>query len=800
MFRNYLKTAFRNLKRNKSYAFINILGLSIGIAACLLIFLVLQFETSFDTFHKNKERIYRLVSEYHNPDGVGYSEGVPFPTGRTLRNDYPQLEKVASIFAGRNVLISVPQNGDFNNAKKFREKSGFFYAEPEFFDMFNFPFLQGNAKTALSEPNAVVLTQEAADRYFGDWKKAIGQSIKYNSTTTFKVTGILKNVPVNTDFPLKIVASYKSSRDAQSSDWVSTWSDSYVFVQTPAAMSAKQLNASLKATVKKYKPAEYAKDGIASQPFREMHFDNRMGNFNNHVFSKDLIMALTVIGIFLLIIACVNFVNLATAQAVNRSKEVGVRKVMGGQRIQLGLQFISETAVITFIALLIAVGLAFVCLPLLNQLLQIHISLHFSPMIVLFLAGVAVLTTLLSGFYPAIVLSKFNPIAALKSKVNAKMIGGISLRRGLVILQFTIAHVLIIGTLIVVSQMDYFRNADLGFDKEAIITVGIPGDSLSNTRINYLRDQFSKYPGIENVTFSFASPSDNSNWNSDFRYDHATKSTDFGANLKWADANYFKTYKLAFVAGRPYYESDTVREFVVNETLVKKLGVRNPQDVLGKEINFWDGVKKGVIVGVVKDFHANSLRDKMSPVILGTWRNVYSSIGIKIKAGQLKPTMAYIESLWTKAFPDYLYEYQFLDEKIANFYRQESQLSALYKIFAGIAILISCLGLYGLISFMAVQRTKEVGIRKVLGASIGNIVYMFSKEFTLLILIAFVIAAPLAWFFTHKWLQDFEYRVNVGVGIFLLAIVSSIVLAWVTVGYRAVRAALANPVKSLRSE
>jgi ABC-type antimicrobial peptide transport system permease subunit len=419
---------------------------------------------------------------------------------------------------------------------------------------------------------------------------------------------------------------------------------------------------------------------------------------------------------------------------------------------------------------------------------------------VAFLAGLAIVVTVFSGLYPSMVLSRFNPITALKSKVSSKMIGGISLRRGLVVLQFTISQVLIIGTLIVVSQMNYFRNASLGFTKEAILTVPVPGDSISNTKLDQLRNLLIQDPGIQKLSFSYGSPSDNGNWNSDFKFNKSAKSTEFGANLKWADTGYFSTYDLEFIAGRPYGQTDTVRELVVNETLIRKLGIRNPQDAIGKEMNFWDGSIVAPIVGVVKDFHVNSLRDPISPVALGAWKAMYRSININIKPENASTTLANIRKAWNDTYPDYVYEQQFLDEKINNFYKQENQLSELYKIFAGIAIFVSCLGLYGLISFMAVQRTKEVGIRKVLGASVGTIIYLFSKEFMLLIAVAFFISAPVSYFIMHKWLQDYSFRIELGAGFFGLAILISVGIAWVTVGYRAIRAAMANPVKSLRSE
>jgi len=803
MIKNYFKIAFRNLQRNRTYAFLNISGLAVGIAACLLLFVIIQFETSFDNFHNNRKNIYRLGSEFHNQDGISYSDGVPFPATVALRNDFPQLKKVGAIYRDNGQVTLKNENNKI--VKKFTDVQ-IYYTEPEFFEIFNFKWIAGTPKEVLSAPNSAALTKKLAEKYFTTWQDAIGKTFIYNNRITYKIAGIVDNPPANSDFPLEIIASYETLKQtsfrANLTDWVSIFGGAGTYIVLPENIAPASFNKQLAAFAKKYRPAEYAKDGIILQPLSEIHYDDRFGNYRNHTFSQNLVTALALIGIFLIVIACVNFINLATAQAINRSKEVGIRKVMGSSRAQLAFQFLGETAIIAFIAILIAVGIVFAALPFLVKLLESEITFNFinDPSLILFLLVIFLSVTFLSGLYPALILSGFNPIKALKSKVTAKMVGGISLRRGLVVLQFAIAHILIIGTIVVVSQTNYFRNASLGFDKTAIINVPLPGDSLSETKFDHLRNQFQKNLDIENVSFSFASPADNSGWASEFEFAHTGKRSDFSANFKWADADYFKTYNLEFVAGRPYYPSDTVREFVVNQNLLNKLGIHNPREAIGKELNFWNGEVRANIVGVIKDFNSNSLRQPMEPVVLSTWKRVYQLVSIKIKPGREKQVLSYVEKEWNSSFPDYVYQYQFLDKKIENFYRQENQLSQLYTLFASIAIFISCLGLYGLVSFMATQRVKEVGIRKVLGASVAHIVYLFSKEFTVLILIAFAIAAPLAYYFMHKWLQDFSYRISLGSGVFILAILSSIVIAWITVGYRALRAALSNPVKSLRTE
>ncbi|MBV9987287.1 MAG: ABC transporter permease [Chitinophagaceae bacterium] len=806
MLKSYFTIAFRSLQRNKSYAVINITGLAVGMAACLLLFLVIRYERSFDDFHSKKNEIYRVVSVFKGPERTNYSAGVPFPVANGLRVDYPQLKNVASIFENDNQQVVIPgSNGEI--VKKFKEEEGVFYSEASFFDMFDFKVLTGDIKKSMAEPNMAFLTKETAERYFGSWQSSIGRIVQIGSKKlSVKVTGILDNIPANSDFPLKIVMSWPTLNNtgikSNLNDWVSTFSNAYTFVQFPSGYTPQQFDATLGAFVKKHKPADYVKDGFTIQPMTDMHYDDRFGNFNGRTFSRELITALSLIGLFLLIIACVNFVNLATAQAVNRSKEVGIRKVLGSNRRQLVLQFIGETALIAFFALLVSLLIVMLVLPLLNNLLQTHLAFKpfTDPSLLLFLVAAFAAVTLLSGFYPALVLSGFSPINALKNRIASRSTASISLRRALVVLQFVIAQVLIIGTLVVVKQMSYFNNADMVFNKEAIINIPFPGDSVSRSKTAVLAAQLKQDPGIEALSFSFASPADNFGWNSDFKYNNSPKPTDFGAALKWADTGYFRMYNLQFIAGRPYLPSDSVREFVVNEKLLEKLGVHNPADAINKKVDFWDGIKKGVIVGVIRDFHASSFRQPIAPVIMSTWADVYGVVNLKVSPAKFRSTIANVERLWNQTFPSTVFEYQFLDQKIADFYRQERQLSQLYTIFAAIAIFISCLGLYGLISFMAAQRNKEMGIRKVLGASVSNIVFLLSKEFTLLILIAFVIATPIAWYFMHQWLENYTFRIPLGISIFAMTIGASIVIAWLTVGYRALKAALANPVNSLRTE
>jgi ABC-type antimicrobial peptide transport system permease subunit len=794
MIRNYLKTAVRNLLRNKSHSLINIAGLVTGFAAFLLIFLVIQYEQSFDNFHKNKDRLYRVVRVGKNSVNREYRTGVPSPVTNTLRLDFPQLANAGAISSDNNIQVSVL---DANGAtlKKFKEAGGVFFAEPQFFSMFNFPLLEGNPSNAISDPNTVMLTKRIAEKYFGDWKNAIGKTLKMYGLN-IKITGILDNPPANTDFPLGLVLSYSTLvKYTDMNNWGNISDENYCFVQLPAGYSPDQFNKMLSRFVDKHIASVNPNYDLVLQPMREMHYDERLGNFNGRTFSKDLILALSLIGLFLLVIGSVNFINLSTAQAINRAREVGVRKVLGGNRWQLVLQFLGETGIICLLSLLGSVIVTFICLPFLNRLLDIKMSPDIlrSPAVILFMFCAFLLVTLLSGFYPALVLSGFNPVNALKSRITAESGRRISLRRVLVVFQFVIAQVLIIGTLVVASQMNYFRNADMGFNKEAIVNAQFPRDSLSRTKVDLLRNELLQVPGISRISFSIFTPAAGGGWYADLH----SKNPDIIVNMKPADTGYFRLYDLQLAAGRIYFPSDTIREFVVNETVLKKLGW-DIKEAIGKQVSIMG--KTCPIVGVVRDFHVNSLRDPIDPVVMTTIKSGYGIVNAKIDPGKTKTALAAMGAIWNKNFPDYVFEYNFMDQTIADYYRQENQLAQLYKIFSGIAIFISCLGLYGLVSFMAARRKKEIGIRKVLGAPASDIVFMLSREFTILIVIAFLIASPIAWYFMHQWLQQYTYRIMIGVWFFIATILSSVLIAWLSVGYTAIRAASANPVNSLRAE
>jgi putative ABC transport system permease protein len=746
MLNNHLKTAYRQLVRHRSYTIINITGLAAGVAVALLMFVFIRFETSYDDFHSKKDRIYRLMTEYHHPDGVFAGQAVAFPVPTAIRHDFPQLEKTTGIYAGSNVQVLVlGNNGEVQ--KKFKEPSGVFSVEPAFFDIFDFPWLEGNPATALADPNSAVLTKETAEKYFGDWKNAVGRSIRIDDRFLLKVTGILAPIPANTDFQLKVVTPYSLTGFQKSTDWVSTDQSHACYILLAPKMTAASLNAPLRAFFRKYRPAD-DKDELTFGPLSHVHtYDAHAGNFSGLTVRPEVIRALWLIGAFILLIACVNFINLSTANSVNRAREVGVRKVLGGNQGQLQRQFLLETLLIVVGAVVVAIGLAELALPAVAKIVDRPLSgaLLSQPMVLLFLLALTVIVTLLAGSYPSVILSRFNPSEALRTRLAARGAKGISLRRSLVVLQFVIAQALIIGTLIMIRQMDFFQNSPMGFDKEAIVSV------------------------------------------------------EWYSITKFSDSNYISTYSIPLVAGTNFRANDSITEFLVTEAFVHALGFAHPQDVLNKEINLW-GSLKGPVVGVMKDFHATSLKDGITPVLITKFKRGFSNAGLKLSGEDIPATLAAVEKLWNEVFPDYVFEYPFLDQRIAEFYKQERQLSELYKFFAAIAIFLSCLGLYGLASFMAVQRIKEIGIRKVLGATAKNIVLLFSQEFVVLIGIAYLIAAPLAGWYMYSWLQDFTNRTPMSWWIFAAGGLISVLIALMTVGLRAMRAAGANPVKALKTE
>lgn len=802
MFRNYLKIAWRNIIRHKTSSVINVAGLAVGFAAFLLIFLVVRYEQGFDQFHVHKKKLFRVIRVARNAAHEDYRTGMPFPVAPSLRSNFPQLANAGAIVPDDFVQVIISDNGN-GAAKRFREVHGIFFAEPQFFDMFSFSIVAGEYRNSLKMPGNVLLTQSLGDKYFGHWQKATGKILRMDGVTV-KVCGILKDLPANTDFPIKAVLSYATHQNYAElkklmNDWGYIEEDNYCFVQLNESDSPAQFKGELKEYADRYIKPVNPYYYLSIQPLNEMHFDARYGTFDGRVFSENLIIVLSTIGIFLLVVACVNFINLSTAQSVNRAREVGVRKVLGSSRRQLILQFLGEAALISCFAFFIALAAVMIIIPAINNLLDIHLTVSalYEGNMIFFLGSALVAVTLLAGFYPAFLLSGFNPVRVLKSTLSAQQ-GGISLRRGLVIFQFFTAQALIIVTIVMVSQMSYVNTADMGFNREAILTAQLPRDSVGIASQTVLRDELMKIPGIEKVSFGMGAPI-SERWLRELRTpDNVGKVPNMITAYKLNDTGFFNLFHLQFIAGRPYYDSDSTREFVVSENVIRKLGYRDPQRALGSRI-IVNGFNRQ-IVGVVKDFHIASLRDSIVPVVMSTSKESYGMVSVKLNLLQAKPAIIAMQKLWDKHYPDFAFTNSFLDQDVAAYYRQETQLSELYKLFASVAIFISCLGLYGLITFMAVQRKKEIGVRKVLGAPLSAILILLSREFTLLIGISFLFAAPVAWCFMHNWLKQYAYRINLGPELFAVTIIGSILIAWATVGYTAIKAALANPAKSLRNE
>ncbi|WP_420154300.1 ABC transporter permease [Siphonobacter sp.] len=799
MLRNYFLVAYRTLLRYKGYTLLNVLGLTLGIACSILIFQVIKFQTSFDRYHANADRIVQVTTESKNENGVSHSSGVPAPVAKALRNDFAFLERVSVLMAVGNRLITIPDSKG-SVQKKFKEEKTIGFVEPDYFHILDYQWLAGSPKE-LTAPNTVVLTQKMAEKYFGT-QQAVGKVIRLDNTMDLKVTGILADIPENTDRRLEVFVSWASMPKQwdgiQVDNWGWTNSGTNCLVLFKNEADIERLNKLMPAFRQKYLGEEAKEGSYPLVRLKRLHFDSNYGGAKDTMF-----YVLAAIGLFLLLTACINFVNLATAQALKRSKEVGVRKVIGGTKAQLFGQFLTETGLITLVAIVVAVGLSEVLIPLVNAAIKNQTSINFTgtfsffqePLLWAFLLGLLLVVTLLAGFYPGMILSGFQPVAALKGKINTQQVGGLSVRRSLVIVQFIITQVLIISTIVITQQMGFYRNQDIGYDPSAIIV--IPNPTPEQTNLQTFRHRLTQVPGVEAVSFFAAPPTSTTNFSTNHRFGSHTEDEPWSLVIKPADYTYANTFGLKLLAGRNIIESDTAREYLVNEAYVKKLGLKI-QDVLGQNLDVW-GVS-APIVGVIKDFNNLSLREEISPIAIFSARDFQKFGAVRVSTRDLPGTLAGVENVWNDTYPNHLYEQSFMDERIAKMYKSESLMLQIIRVFSFIAIFIGCLGLYGLVSFLAAQKTKEIGVRKVLGASLIQILGLFGKEFARLILVAFAIAAPLGWWLMSQWLEEYTYRISIGWETFALAILLTTAIAALTVGWQSFRAALANPAKSLKSE
>ncbi|GAB3545168.1 ABC transporter permease [Spirosoma fluminis] len=791
MLSNYVKIALRKLSKHKTYTLINLVSLSLGIGCAILIFTLVNYHLSFDTFHAAQDRIYRITTELY-AEKVTYSTGVPNPMGEAFQKGYDVADKVGRIafLKGRVVAVS-PQ-------KKFEEDLAF--ADPEFLAMFDFPLLRGNPQTALQERNTALITDRIAKRYFGD-KDPVGQLLHIDASLVVKITGVLHNLPPNTDFRSEIYLPFINLQDhspwmVEKDWWLGFNKEMQCFIRLKPGVSAQLVDSSLLSAIsdKYYDKANARKFRFKLQPLADVHFNPKLRGQTE----KKNLWTFGLIGFFLVITACVNFINLSTAQTLIRSHEIGVRKALGSGRGALFWQFMTETALIAGFALMIGLGLAYLALPFINQWFELQLVLNpfTDPYLLSFLVGLLLIVIFCSGAYPGLILARFQPVLALKGKLSQKSVGGFSLRKGLVVAQFAISQLLIIGTLIITHQLRYSEQADMGFRKETIVILPVPDNKTA--KINTLGAQLSELPGVENVTFFNTPPASEAIGSTTFLYDSRPKAEDFSISTKSADHHFIPTFNIPILAGRNLAPSDTIREYLLNETAVKALGLASLQAVIGKSATINN--RPGTIVGVMKDFHFKSFHAAIEPLCLTTWSEVYGSCGVNVNPAKLGPTLAGLEKAWKAMYPASIFSYRFLDEDIDRLYKLDTILLRLIQGFAGIAIFVGCLGLYGLVSFMAAQKTKEIGVRKVLGASSSSILWLFGKEFSRLLLVAFTLAAPLAWWTMNRWLNNFVYRIEIGAGIFILAILITFLVAVLTVGFQSVKASLMNPIRTLRTE
>lgn len=783
MIKSYITIAFRSLRRNLSYAFLNIFGLTLGIAACLVIFIVVRNELNYDNY-ANADRIYRVTL-----NAIDFNSNVSMAIAPKLRNDFPELN-VTQVMYNAEVMVKVNNN-------RFRDKD-FSFVDEHFPQIFDLGWIAGDPKTALAEPNSIVLCQTLAHKYFGD-KNPIGQFINIENQITCKVNGIIKDQPSNRSVPIQMLASLETIKNQIKNNYTNFWNIGggfFTFFELPANSSVKNIQAKIPAFLKKNWSIE--KDvRLPLQPIRDIHFDQKYINNVVTPVSRNTYFALFGVALLIIITACINFINLATAQAIKRSKEVGVRKVLGALRSQLVKQFMGETTVLVLLALVLGVSLAAFFLGQAATWMNLTVSADQlkEPLVIAWIAGLTILVIVLSGLYPSFVLSGFQPVSSLKNSGTPPP-SGFSLRKGLVVAQFAISQILIVGTLVVASQMDFFENQDLGFNKDAVISIFIPNQAKTEV----LRQQLLSNPGVKQVSFSTGAPSYANNA-AGFSAPAYGVTKDDVTNVIAVDENYIDMFGLKMLAGEKIRKTtarDTIQNLVVNETLIHKLGITDPHKAIGA--HFMMNGRNANIMGVVQDFQEESKHKLRRSVVLMYRAEYFFRASIKLQPTNMNRTIESIGKSWSALFPDNLYQYEFLDEHIASFYEQEQKVYTAFQLFSGIAILIGCLGLYGLIAFAAAQRTKEVGVRKVLGAPIWSIVGLFSKEFMALIAVAFLIAAPVAYYAMNSWLQNYAYHISIGPLIFVVAVLASVVIAAATILHQALKAALVNPVKSLRSE
>jgi putative ABC transport system permease protein len=789
MFRNYLLVALRTLRRNKAFSFINILGLALGMGCSLLILLWVQDEKDIDAFHKNGDYLYSIYERQYYDGRIDAFHGTPGLLPEEIKKVIPEI-KHASPYAWNE--LNTFQSGD-----KIIKHNGN-YAGADFFTMFSYPLLQGNAATALNSPLSIAISRKMANDFFGSPSVAIGKTLRFQDKKDLKVTAVFEDLTASASHEFDYLINWETflENNQWARDWGNNGPRSYIMLHAtadPAALE-KKITRFLDNYNKDQSSSFRIELGI--QRFDEMYL---YSNFTNGMITGgriEYVRLFSLVAIFILLIACINFMNLSTARSVKRAREIGVRKVIGAVRRSLVGQFIGEAVFLSVLALLLALLLASLLLPAFNQLTGKEINIPASDaMFWLKLAGLTLITGFIAGSYPALFLSSFSPIKVLKGTLKFTT-SALLLRKGLVVFQFVLSIVLIVGTIVVSKQVEYVQTTHLGYDRENLVLVPLEGEMPYKYPL--LKQEISRMPGIQHVTRISHNPTQIENGTGGVEWegkDPASKPMFTQAAVGY---DFVRTMKLQIVSGRDFskdFASDSVG-YILNEAAAKKIGYKDP---IGKPLTFWGA--KGTIIGVLKDFHFNSLHQPINPIILRLGEtNDYGAALVKTQPAQTKQALASLENVMKKLNPKFPFTYQFSDEEYQKLYKTEQVVNKLSASFAFLAIFISCLGLLGLAIFTAEQRTREIGIRKVLGASVQGIIFLLSKDFLKLVVIALLIATPLAWYFMDNWLQDFAYRIHIGWWVFPIAGVLAMLITLMTISLQAVKAAVANPVKSLRSE
>lgn len=790
MIKNYFKIAWRNLLHNKTFSLINIFGLALGMTCSLLIMLWLKDELKRDKFHANDKRLFRVMENQYYSGDISTFPASPGILAENIVKDVPEIEMASQMLWEEQPLFTV---GD-----KFDKEKGR-YVQKDFLRMFSFKLVKGDPATALARPDAVVISKKLADKYFKS-EDPIGKMIKIDNKENVIVTGILEEIPELSSLKFDFLLSYDIW--FKQNDWAKEWGNNgpRCYVMLAANTSVDKVNAKIKNYIKTKNKESNVE--LFLQNYGESYLYSNWDNGKQDGGRIEYVRIFSGVAIIILIIACINFMNLATARSLRRAREIGVRKVVGAGKRQLVAQFIGESVFVSFLAILVSLLIVALILPSFNELTEKHLFINLiDPSFLLIILGLTVVTGVISGSYPALFMSTLKPIVVLKGLLKFRS-GATYFRKGLVVFQFALSIILILGMIVIYRQISYINNKNLGFAKEDLLYMPLEGPMAKNFMA--FKEELLKQPGIKNISSAQSSPLEVGSSTQGVRWPgkDTTKLILFSNNPITYD--YVKTMGIELIGGRdfdPSFSLDTMN-YLVNEAAARKIGYKDP---VGKELTMWGD--KGTIIGLMKDFHHNSLHVPIEPLILrlfkGSWVNeggYWGNVIIRTEKGKSKQAIASMEKTFKKFNPGFPFKYYFTDDEIAKNYKAEHTVSKLSRYFAFLAIFISCLGLFGLVTFTAEQKTKEIGIRKVLGASVTGIVRMLSKDFLKLVLIASVIAFPVAWWAMNKWLMDFEYRVDIGWWVFVAAGITALLIALLTISFQSIKAAIANPVKSLRTE